>query len=334
MQKWDEAVQAFEDANGYSDSATKILATRYAEGESKRVSQDWDGAIAAFEQAADYSDAPIQIKETYYQAAAYYYSSQQYDKAYSTYAQIKEYKDVSNLLQNDSKLIEAATAAKKAAHDEMISKLRTIGGTVEFGRYEQDGDSSNGTEPIEWIVLDVKDDAAFLVSSTALFYAHYQPDLKISSNWGNSDLRKNLNQNFYNQAFTEEEQGAILTATVDNSYKQGYKGGFSGGEDTKDKVFILSFQEVLTYFPTEYSRCCLPSTTARNSRGKYFNNYGKHEGSPYCIWWTRSPGVTEFDSCSEVMSFNQDGTYFEYTGVNFENAVRPAIYIDLTSDNL
>ena len=39
-----------------------------------------------------------------------------------------------------------------------------VGDTVVFGSYEQDNDKSNGTEPIEWIVLDEKGGRYLLLS--------------------------------------------------------------------------------------------------------------------------------------------------------------------------
>ena len=40
--------------------------------------------------------------------------------------------------------------------------------TVTFGTYEQDGNASNGAEPIEWYVLDEKDGKKLLVSKYIL----------------------------------------------------------------------------------------------------------------------------------------------------------------------
>ena len=43
-----------------------------------------------------------------------------------------------------------------------------VGSVVTFGRYEQDNDLSNGPEPIEWTVLDVRDGKSLLISRFGL----------------------------------------------------------------------------------------------------------------------------------------------------------------------
>lgn len=48
-------------------------------------------------------------------------------------------------------------------------------GVVVFGSYEQDGDSGNGKEPIEWIVLDEQDDKLLVISKYCLVYSRYAP---------------------------------------------------------------------------------------------------------------------------------------------------------------
>ena len=42
-------------------------------------------------------------------------------------------------------------------------KSANIGDKVTFGKYEQDNKTSNGTEPIEWDVLDKKGNAYLLI---------------------------------------------------------------------------------------------------------------------------------------------------------------------------
>ena len=39
-----------------------------------------------------------------------------------------------------------------------------VGDMIEFGSYEQDNNEANGTEPIEWRVLDVSDGNPLLIS--------------------------------------------------------------------------------------------------------------------------------------------------------------------------
>ena len=55
-------------------------------------------------------------------------------------------------------------------------------------------------------------------------------------------MRSWLNGTFLNTAFTEKQQQAILSVTVKNDADSGYSGFKRGGsDDTKDKVFLLSY---------------------------------------------------------------------------------------------
>lgn len=63
--------------------------------------------------------------------------------------------------------------------------------------------------------------------------------------WETCDLRKWLNSEFLESDFTKEEQEKILTVEVINASNSTY--GTFGGKDTKDKVFLLSTDEVVEY---------------------------------------------------------------------------------------
>ena len=97
----------------------------------------------------------------------------------------------------------------------------SAGSTVFFGNYEQDRDLSTGKEDIEWIVLKVEDNRAFLVSKYALDYKPYN-DTAEAITWENCTLRTWLNTEFLNEAFSEEEQAIIeLTTLASSPYLQG-----------------------------------------------------------------------------------------------------------------
>ena len=155
--EWDAAVSAFAHVGAYSDAATQILETRYQEGKAKREAQDWDGAVALFTELGDYSDAATQILETYYQRAKNHYDSGNYAEAYKVFKQITGYSNVDSLLSTDEHLI----AAKLALY-------KKVGSIVTFGQYEQDNNTGNGPEEIEWIVLDVQDGKSLLLSRYGL----------------------------------------------------------------------------------------------------------------------------------------------------------------------
>ena len=95
-----------------------------------------------------------------------------------------------------------------------------VGSSFFFGNYEQDNNISNGTEPIEWIVLSVENDKALLVSRYALDCLPYNND-KTDMTWQNSSIRSWLATSFFPSAFSTEEQAAIIQTTINNDRGEG-----------------------------------------------------------------------------------------------------------------
>ena len=84
-----------------------------------------------------------------------------------------------------------------------------VGDIVEFGSYEQDGNASNGKEPIEWRVLAVEGNRAYVVSQKALDARAFNADEDDGNDWNSSDLKKWLENDFASQAFTGDEMKEI-----------------------------------------------------------------------------------------------------------------------------
>ena len=94
----------------------------------------------------------------------------------------------------------------------------TVGNVVTFGHYEQDADESNGPEPIEWIVLDVQDGKALLLSKYVLDAKPYYTE-GTDITWETCTLRTWLNNYFLNNASSQEQIDSavaecLLTAAV------------------------------------------------------------------------------------------------------------------------
>jgi hypothetical protein len=90
-----------------------------------------------------------------------------------------------------------------------------VGDIVTFGHYEQDNDTSNGQEVIEWIVLEV-DEAnhrLWVVSRYGLDAQPYNAEAA-EVTWQTCTLREWLNGTFFETAFTPEEQVAVLTVGI------------------------------------------------------------------------------------------------------------------------
>lgn len=157
-----------------------------------------------------------------------------------------------------------------------------------FGHYEQDGDTSNGAEPIEWLVLESDGETATLISKYVLdaqpFNAEYA-----DTTWETCSLRKWLNGDFLNAAFTDEEQARLMATEVKAEVNSGHK-EVDRGSDTRDRLFLLSVSKAKKYWREDYERVAYPTEYAL-TRGVDAGN----DGSSY--WWLRTPGTYPDRAC-------------------------------------
>ena len=99
-----------------------------------------------------------------------------------------------------------------------------IGSTVFFGSYEQDNDTSDGKEDIEWIVLAKEGNQALVISKYALDCKQYDTSMS-DTTWETCSLRQWLNGTFLNAAFSAAERKQIVSWTILNPDNTKYKIG-------------------------------------------------------------------------------------------------------------
>ena len=220
----------------------------------------------------------------------------------------------------------AAEPVQAASHPEA---LKSPGAVVLFGTYPQTIDSTYLT-PIQWQVLayDAEANRALLLSRYGLDVRQYH-DKQANVTWEKSSLRKWLNSEFLENAFTPGEQAAILVTELDNgAEQQGYPDTLKkGGKKTKDQVFLLSFAETGTYLRGHRAKQCAVTDYAF-MKGAYTD--GKHfvGGRPAGMWMTRSPGKTQ----KGVAAVDKAG-YFSAQKADYEKlTVRPAVWVDLNAE--
>ncbi len=187
-------------------------------------------------------------------------------------------------------MYEPAAAQETPQQAERTGRRLEAGSTFTFGHYEQDNDLSNGPEPIEWLVLDVWNDRALLLSRYGLDAKPYH-NILTDVTWEHCSLRHWLNEDFINIAFTAQEQTGILPTGEDNSRSQGYY-DTDGGNNTEDRIFLLSYAEANRYLGVTNHRyvdeenassMMMPTAYARQ-RGAF------GDGRPSAgWWWLRSP---------------------------------------------
>ena len=199
------------------------------------------------------------------------------------------------------------------------------GDYITFGTYPQ---GANGeVEPIEWTVLDVQGDRALVISRYGLDAKPYNTENK-DVTWETSTIRAWLNGEFYNTAFTAEDKNRILTTAVKNS-ELSYSGR-TGGNDTKDKIFLLSYAEAVKYFDVTREKAnnlasrVRPTEYAISRGASAYNDYKTADGAAAGYWWLRSPG--HLWGWAARVSFNGS---LNDDGVIGRACVRPAFWINL-----
>lgn len=206
-----------------------------------------------------------------------------------------------------------------------INKIKTanVGDIIVFGTYEQDNNTSNGKENIEWLVLAKEDNKILVISDKALDCQEYNPSWS-DVTWETCSLRQWLNNDFINDAFSDDEKAMIPTVTVSADNNPEYD--TDPGNATQDQVFLLSIVEARKYFASSESRMCVPTAYAI-SNGLYTSGRYSKDGEGTCLWWLRSPGDEQYRA-ADVFS---DGIVAS-DGDNAredENAVRPAMWITI-----
>jgi predicted small secreted protein len=85
-----------------------------------------------------------------------------------------------------------------------------------------------------WMVLEVKDGKALILSSEILTKLPYHPERNVDITWEKCDLRATLNGPFFN-SFSAEDRARIVETKIVNNDNPRY--GTPGGRDTNDKIF-------------------------------------------------------------------------------------------------
>ena len=203
----------------------------------------------------------------------------------------------------------------------IIPAIAPVGSLIKYGKYEQDNDSSNGIEDIEWIILAKDDNKMLVISDKAIDCKPYNTS-SANITWETCSLRNWLNNDFINSAFSATEKTMISSVKVSADKNPDYD--TDAGNDTEDKVFLLSIEEANRYFKYDSERQCV-STEYAKANGAYTYEI---DGASNCFWWLRSQGGYSNKSASVV---NSDGTVSKYGNAVDDNrdCVRPAMWISL-----
>ena len=265
----------------------------------------YEEAASAFEEA-HYKDSAEKTSESKYQAAMELFKKKEFVDGYEALIALNGYKDSR----------EKATECLKKKKKDVLSNI-SKNSTIKFGFYEQDNNTFNGKEDIEWLVLAKESNKVLVISKYALDCQKYNSTYT-DITWEDCSLRKWLNETFYNEAFGEAHKKLIVKSTVSADKNPDYS--ISPGNNTTDNVFLLSIKEVNKYFGGNSARQC-QGTACCYAHGAEKGDNGN------CLWWLRSPGQYSF--CAAAVGFDGSVNKSGY-GVDHDYiAVRPALWINL-----
>ena len=153
----------------------------------------------------------------------------------------------------------------------------------------------------DWHVLEVSDGKAMIVSVNLLDSGQYN-NVVARITWEESSIRETLNSTFLDKIFSDEEKALIAETTVINNDNPWY--GTPGGNNTEDKLFLLSIEEVVKYFGDSGMLADRPGDSVG-----IFDEYDDARIAAYdrtgidSWWWLRSPG----DGPTQAALINQFG---------------------------
>lgn len=212
----------------------------------------------------------------------------------------------------------------KSQHPQAFLGGADVGDTVTFGTYEQNNNYSDGNENIEWVVIDKQEDKIMVVSKYIIAEQPFNTTNEGHISWENCTLRKWLNNDFLNEAFSGAEKNLITDTTVFSTEYLVVGATYS----TTDKVFLLSENERNMLSSVDALKGIVTESVIAvfsDAANSDVANINPSNFEP--LWWLRTTWEYADDPCASVV-YRVD--YDGWTYAVEENAgVRPAMWISL-----
>ena len=279
-------------------------------------------------------------------------------------------------LIEDAELYKKLSASKDFDKDGVVKingeryiRIKHADTTRDSGRYKWDDNYHYFKfQPLKGRVLKVNGDEALLLADKVLDARSYFRDIRVSSidefdgylpvsRWADSDMRSYLNgypssensngidytkgNSFLDAAFSADELKVIKETKLTGADNPEY--GTSGGDDTVDKVFLLSLNEVygdkadaFGFVKREdnaretFDEAKRATVTAFAWANGIINVDSAAFGRTG-TWWLRSPGSGDYDDDGEMVACVFGGGYVYDSGDDgyWSQGVRPALTVSI-----
>lgn len=170
----------------------------------------------------------------------------------------------------------------------MILSHLNVGEMIRLGHYPQ---GANGEiQPIEWKVLTTLPDRALVLAEKVLDWQTFHIE-NAPTRWEHSSLREWLTQEFFQTAFTEEEQEVIFHPENTEDPTGDLLWSLFGMETTTDAytdpIFLLGVSDINEFYPNESSLFC-PGAEAQMTPWAEAQNPEADQIGGNVSWWLRS----------------------------------------------
>lgn len=280
--------------------------------------------------AAMIAAALLYPKNSAYQKAIRLQEQGEYGEAYEIFSRLGSWRDSGE---------QAKALALKNPQLPLLAAGRWD--LVTLGRYEQDAEPENGSEPLEWYVLyreqnDEKGGTDLLLLSRYCIACKAYHTPVGDTTWESSRLRAYLNDTFYQDAFDDTERSLIRPTVNENTGNELLH--IDGGPDTEDRVFLLSGLEYGVYFQQEDAKWLIARaepTPQAVQEGIYVSGQDpkdredlQEDEEGYSRWWLRGPGNEAYSA----IFVEEDGEIFEggaAVDIDYTYGLRPALWVHL-----
>lgn len=250
-----------------------------------------------------------------------------FEEAISLFKKAENYKNSKELIERCKDQIYLISGKRETISDsrdespgnnESFQSQIQVGDVIYLGRIQQYDDFKQSKDPIEWVVIKKDKNKALLLSSYVLFFKPYNEK---KTTWYNSELRRYLNNIFFNNSFSLKEKEAIVYDVINNQTEKNKQWDTDAGAASSDRIFCLSYQEFMNYVDRYLKTAVATLKSDEDLYKEPEDDYLYYE----VYWWLRSPGKKQgkaiaVDFFGDILSEDVDDTF---TGV------RPALWLDL-----
>ena len=195
----------------------------------------------------------------------------------------------------------------------------SVGDNIQFGLYN-------------WRVLDVWSDRVLIITEYIVSRQRFHYESAYVT-WETSAIRQYLNNEFFYSRFSQQEQSRIAVVKLLNHDNPWY--GTYGGNDTYDRIFLLSMSEAVFYFSDSWHYDRTVDAWAIREEYEDIRRARRSNSGEWSYWRLRTPGVSPRHSSGIGSNGFVDiwGIDVGLGGLESHESIRPALWLYLDTSS-